>query len=610
MIHPASPRWVWALGLGATAVFLVWSFRIALGLPIDTWDAYDYLVNARYLAGNDLSHLAQAYRTDRAPGISLLIAPFLSVGYQPGQRGLTGLIHLVPWSLGILAILMTWSAVEREAGVTVAFVAAGVLALNPLVLHFLPFIMADIASMAFVLLALRLSERVTSTRRGVDVLALALAVGLALVTKYPMALLGLAIPVANLAWVWTGKDRPASLKSKLLASVDWRLATGLLLGLGLFFAVHALIYSRVVTGDGTWMERLSTGLKTLWGEGGGPGATDPWWELPNAVWWTFGPPVTLLAIAGAGVVIVRDRDRAGWLHLIWALALIASFMVLFGHKESRYVLPALPSIAILAGRGLTVVGRRVALQGVLAAIALIGIAPSALRELQHMGDPLYTRPSLLAWARFALDRAGADRPIIQNPNISPFALYAKDPVVFANDEFWHYHHINHGGLEWFFDRRLQALQVGQGPPSVSVQNPWIRASVPAEWLQSLGEDALWLVALPKGGLLLSPPQGWFETSSAAQQPEPPPPFVAIDLTRVSLKPGARSETSAEYSDGKTTVVLNRQADGWRITSPPKDSRWFVGVAEQAPRRWTEPSPDLPPSLDGLWSERQVFPVRP
>lgn len=610
MINPPPPRWVWPLGLGVTALYLLWSCSLALGLPIDTWDAYDYLVNARYLAGNDLSHLAQAYRTDRPPGISLLVAPLLSLGYHPGQRGLAGLIHLVPWSLGVLALVMTWRAVEREAGVCIAFVAAALLGLNPLVLHYLPFIMADIASMAFVLLSLRLSERVTSTRRGIDVLALALAVGLAMLTKYPMALLGLAIPVANLAWAWTGKNRPASVKSKLLASIDWRLAAGLLLGLGLFFAVHALIYSRVVTGDGPWFDRLSAGLKAAWAGGGGPGATDPWWELPNAVWWTFGPPVTLLAVAGAGVVIVRDRDRAGWLHLIWALASMALFIVVIGHKESRYVLPALPSIAILAARGITVVGRRRILRAVLAAIALAGIAPSAFRELQRMRDPLYTRPSLLAWARFALDRAGTDRPIIQNPNISPFALYAKDPVVFANDEFWHYHHINHAGLEWFFDRRLLAFQVGQGPPSVSVQSPWIHASVPAEWFQSLGEDALWLVALPKGGLLLSPPQGWFETASAAQQPEPPPPFVAIDLSHVSLKPGTRSETAAEYSDGRTTIGLSRHADGWRITSAPKDSRWFVGVAEQAPRRWTEPSPELPPSLDGLWSERQVFPVRP
>lgn len=607
---PTTPRWVWALGLGATALYGLWSFWLALGLPIDTWDAYDYLINARYLAGNDLSHLAQAYRTDRPPGISLLVAPLLAVGYRPGQRGLASLIHLIPWSLGALTLVVLWRQVKREAGVGLAFVTAAWLALNPLVLHYLPFVMADVASMAFGLLALHFAERVTTTRRPRDVLLLALTVGVAMLTKYPMALLGLSIPLANLAWTWTGKERPPSLKARLLGSIDWRLAAGLLLGLGLFFAVHALIYSRVVPGDGSWVDRLVAGLKTAWAGGGGPGATDPWWELPNAVWWTFGPPVCLLAIVGAGVVVARDRDRSGWLHLVWALASMGLFIFVIGHKESRYVLPALPSIALLAGRGLSLLRARPHVQGVVAAVAMVGLAPGAFHELRRMGDPLYTRPSLLAWARFALDRAGADRPIIQHPNISPFALYPKDPVVFANDEFWHYHHLNHAGLEWFFDRRLLAFQVGQGPPGVQVQSPWIRASVPGEWLQTLGEDALWLVALPKGGLLLSPPQGWFETSSAAQQPEPPPPFVAIDLTHVSLKPGARTETSAEYSDGRTTIVLAHQPDGWRITTAPKDSRWFVGLAEQQPRRWAEPAQELPSALDGVWSERQVFPVRP
>lgn len=605
-----TPKWLWLFGAAASAAYLGWSFWLALGLPLDTWDAYDYLINARHLAGNDLSHLAQAYRTDRPPGISLLVAPLLALGYRPGQHGLAGLIHLVPWSLGVLALGLTFRAVEREGGAGRAFVAAALLALNPLVVHYLPFLMADVAAMTFGLLALRLSERLTSTRRGVDVLFLALAVGAAMVTKYPMALLGLAIPLANLAWVWTGKGRPQTLKARLVGSVDPRLAGGLLLGLGLFFAVHAVIYSRVVTGEGPWTARLLAGLKTAWAGGGGPGATDPWWELPHAVLWTFGPPAVLLALVGAVVVVVKDRDRAGWLHLVWAIASMALFVFVIGHKESRYVIPALPSIAILAGRGLGALGRRRWLEAVATAAVLAGLAPGAVRELQRMMDPLYTRPSLLAWARFALERAGSERPIVQHPNIAPFALYAKDPVVFPNDEFWHYHHINHAGLEWFFDRRLLAVQVRHGPPSVNVASPWIHASVPPDWLQRLGEDAVWLVALPKGGLLLSPPQGWYETASAAQQPEPPPPFVALDLRHVTLRPTTQTETSAELSDGETTIKLTRQADGWRITTAPPQSRWFEGLAVQAPRRWAEPAPELPTSLDGLWADRREFPIRP
>jgi hypothetical protein len=604
-----TPRWIRLTGAVAAGGFAAWSFWVALFLPLDSWDAYDYLVNARLIAGHDLTHLAQTYRTDRPPGISLLVAPLLALGYQPGQRGLAGLVHLVPWSLGLGALALTWHLVRQRSGEALAFLAAAFVALNAIVLHALPFIMADVASMAFGLASLWLAEQVVTRRDWRLVAALALSVGLAMACKYPMGLLGLAVPVANLAWAWTGRDRPATVKEKLLTSVHGRLALGLVAGLALFFAVHALIYSRIVPGPGAWSERMLAGLKTAWAGGGGPGNTDPWWELPHAIWWTFGPPVSLLAVLGAGVVVVRDRDRAGWLHVVWALSMMGLFIFVIGHKESRYVMPALPSIAILAARGLALFEARPKVLAGLAAVALAGLAPSAFAELRRMSDPLYTRPSMLAWARYALDHAG-ERPIIQHPNISPFALYPKDPVVFPNDEYWHYHHINHGGLEWFFDRRLLAFQVQPGPPGVTVQSPWIHARVPPEWLQQLGDDAVWLAALPKGGILLSPPQGWFETASAAQQPEPPPPFVALDLGRVTLTRRAASETSAEYSDGATTLTLTRQADGWRLTNAPPESRWYIGVADGAPRRWTEPAPDLPNALDGLWSTRHVFPVRP
>lgn len=612
-----TPRWVWRAGLGATALFAGWSFWLALFLPLDSWDAYDYLVNARLIAGHDLTRLAQTYRTDRPPGISMLVAPLLALGYRPGQRGLAGLVHLVPWSLGLGSLALLWLMVKRHSGVALAFLAAAFVALNPLVLHALPFIMADIASMAFGLLTLWLAEQVLVSKDWRLVVALALTVGMAMLCKYPMALLGLAVPLANLLWAFVGRDRPSTVKEKLFTSVHGRLALGLVAGLAIFFAIHALIYSRIVPGDGAWADRMTAGLKTAWAGGGGAGNTDPWWELPHAILWTFGPPIVALAGLGAGAVIVRDRDRAGFFHLVWVLSLLGLFIFVIGHKESRYVMPALPSIAFLAARGLALFTSRPGVQAALASVAMLGLAPPAVAEFGRMSDPLYTRPSMLAWARYALDHSTADasmaageRPIIQHPNIAPFALYPKNPVVFPMDEYWHYHHINHGGLEWFFDRRLLAFQVQQGPAGVQVQSPWIHATVPPEWLQQLGDDAVWLAALPNGGLLLSPPQGWFETASAAQQPEPPPPFVALDLTRVTLKQTKATDTTAEYSNGKFTLTIARSADGWRMVSPPPDSRWFVGVAEQAPRRWVEPASDLPASLDGLWSTRQIFPVRP
>ena len=94
-------------------------------------------------------------------------------------------------------------------------------------------------------------------------------------TGLAATLLGLAVPVANLLWAFVGRERPSTLKEKLLTSLHGRLALGLVAGLALFFAVHALIYSRIVPGDGAWTERMTAGLNTAWAGGGGAGNTDP-----------------------------------------------------------------------------------------------------------------------------------------------------------------------------------------------------------------------------------------------------------------------------------------------------------------------------------------------
>ena len=138
--------------------------------------------------------------------------------------------------------------------------------------------------------------------------------------------------------------------------------------------------------------------------------------------------------------------------------------------------------------------------------------PPAVAELVRMNDPLYRQPSILAWARFALDRAGAQRPILQLPVLPQFALYPKSPVVLPMDEFWHYHHFNEGGLTWFFDRRLQALQVQAGAePTARHESPWFFVTVPQAWLDAVGEDAVWLGGFPDGAVIVSTAQGWFET---------------------------------------------------------------------------------------------------
>ncbi len=600
-------RAAWWVGGLALAAFVGWSFVLALGLPLDSWDAYDYLVNARHLAGHDMARLSQNYRVDRPPGISLLVAPWLAWNYQPGQRGAAGLIHLVPWALGLWALFVLWRELRTSVGVVLAFVGTVILAINPLVLHFLPFVMADVPSMTFSLLTLVFAERVLTTQRGLDSILLAVFVAAAMLSKYPVAALGLAIPLANGAWTLAGRGRPTSIRGVMVSLVQPRLAGPLVVGLGLFLAVEAWVFGRFVPGDGGWWTKLSVGLSSAWGSAGGGtagGETDPRWEIPFALLSLFGAPVVALAVVGV-VRTVGTRDRRALLHAVFTAVMLALFVAVIGHKETRYSFPVLPSLVWLAMYGLAwSPWRPVAL-----AIAVVSLAfalPPALAELDRMNDPLYRRPSILAWARFALERATDRKPVLQLPILPQFALYPKSPVVLPMDEFWHYHHFNEGGLTWFFDRRLQALQVQAGAgPVVRHESPWFYVTIPQAWLDAVGEDAVWLGAFPDGAVLVSTAQGWFETRTAALQPEPPAPFVATDVKHVTLALGEGST----FRGGSFEASASQGAQGWSPPSSPAGFAWFFRDPQGVPRRWSQPLAELPAQLEGLSRETVTFPVR-
>jgi hypothetical protein len=602
-----SERAAWWVGGLALASFVAWSFVLALGLPLDSWDAYDYLVNARHLAGHDMVRLSQNYRVDRPPGISLLVAPLLAWNYQPGQRGAAGLIHLVPWALGLWAVLVVWRELRTSVGVVLAFLGAVLLAFNPLVLHYLPFVMADVPSMTFSLLSLVFAERVLTTQRGLDSVLLAVFVAAAMLSKYPVAALGVAIPLANAAWSLAGRGRPSSVRGVLVSLVQPRLAVPLLVGLGLFLAVEAWVFSRFVPGVIGWWPKLSAGLTSAWGSAGGGsggGETDPRWEIPYALVALFGVPVVGLSLLGV-VRTVATRDRRALFHAAFLGVMLALFVAVIGHKESRYAFPVLPSLVWLAMYGLAWL-RWHLLALAVAVVSLAFVVPPALAELKRMNDPLYQKPSILAWARFALEHAGATRPILQLPVLPQFALYPKSPVVLPMDEFWHYHHFNEGGLTWFFDRRLQALQVQAGAePTVRHESPWFFVTVPQTWLDAVGDDAVWLGAFPDGAVLVSTAQGWFETRTAAAQPEPPAPFVATNVKHVTL---TRREES-RFSGGSLEATATRGEQGWSAPSSPLGFAWFFRDAQGVPHRWTQPLAELPGQLEGLSRETVMFPVR-
>jgi len=134
-------------------------------------------------------------------------------------------------------------------------------------------------------------------------------------------------------------------------------------------------------------------------------------------------------------------------------------------------------------------------------------------------------------------------------------------------------------------------------------------TIPQQWFASAGEDAIWLGAFPKGAVLLSTSQAWFETRTAAQQPEPPLPFVAVDVQHVTLtRSGALGADATFVGEGRTLRV-KRTPEGWLPADSGDGFAWFLREADGTPRRWVAAVSEVPSAVEGLRRETVTFPIR-
>ena len=124
-----------------------------------------------------------------------------------------------------------------------------------------------------------------------------------------------------------------------------------------------------------WIDDQQRQLE-LWQSGWPPavqwiGRTPILWPLRNAVMWGFGWFASAAALAGGYAIARRRVGSPGFARLLPVVLIAAQFVVVARQPNPylRYLLPAYPALAIVAGAGLawllrstdfSVVGRRVA----------------------------------------------------------------------------------------------------------------------------------------------------------------------------------------------------------------------------------------------------------
>ncbi len=434
-----------ALLFGASLVAgLVAHLQVAWQLGADYYDATDYLINARFLAGH-----GSWFEGVRPPLVSLVDLPFFLHGSTRAWRGPHVVATLVSYAaLGGCAVLFARSLSPlRALGATLLF--AG----SRLFVHYAPFVMGDLVGTGCVVLAFALHLRGREHGSPWATVGFALATLAAVAARHPLAILGpfvvgfeifeslrgrsLTSPLGRIRF-WLAASLPIVLfVGGMVALFHWRLGWDIHRGL----AALAEIVTSQAEKSGITSRAAESRLEYL-----------------DAIVAAFRWPLSLLVLAGTFLAVLRGRldDR---LHALWLVANLALFSLVISRRESRYLLPALPSAVVLAVRALTrfeaaltprplAGGWRPRGVAALTAGLWVGVAaplvPGIVTEIDAFRDPVYRDPFALRIA----ERAGA---LTRSPGRllvvgDKYAVHPQRYRFTEGDEYYYFHHI---APRWF-----------------------------------------------------------------------------------------------------------------------------------------------------------------
>ena len=305
----------------AAAAFIVFSAWSIAGHPFAGWDESVYLNNAKWLAGAGAYHELM-----RPPLLAVVLAPFAGLDLAVVRALMAAIFAASAAALFLLA--REWFEKETAA------VAVGVYLLVPAAWRNSALVLTHGLEILFVLLSLWCLSRAKTDKRLAFVSPAFFS--LAFLARYSAAAFAVPFAAAVAAVLWEKKPgQNKGLRKSLLA--------GAALGLFLVGAWAAACFAQ--TGDPLYSfkeafaQPVEYSQETPWQQAlGEAGFSIPWW-LP------------LLAVIGFAAAL-RDGRRGGADKRVlavgfFALAAFAAF-AFYPHKEPRYLLEALPFLAVLA----------------------------------------------------------------------------------------------------------------------------------------------------------------------------------------------------------------------------------------------------------------------
>ena len=310
---------------------------------------------------------------------------------DPSWIILPGRVAMVIFALG--TIWLTWALARRLFGPKAALVAALFLAVNPVYIAWSQIIRSDMMACFFMLLCLHSTVAIAQTGKWRDYRFAALWLGLAIATKWPFALSGVAICTATVFAIRAGVLPPRTAAIRL--GVCGAAAIGVLLLVSPYLLLDYPTVLRNLQGEGQ-AHHLGANGGSFWF---------------NFLWYLGGPLRTGLGVAGLALVAFGAVQLR---HQRLALAVLApvavAFFILFCSQRliwERWALPLMPLGAVIAAWGFVRLAellyrpgrtnwvRPIPAAALLAAVTLLGAR--ALADGRARMDDTRQRATVWAW---------------------------------------------------------------------------------------------------------------------------------------------------------------------------------------------------------------------
>jgi 4-amino-4-deoxy-L-arabinose transferase-like glycosyltransferase len=252
--------------------------------------------------------------------------------------------RLISVAYGVGCIVATWLLARRIVGNGGAVLATMLLPATAIVVGYGQLVRTDLAGLFFALIAVWLSVRAMEGDRSRDWVVAAVAIGLAIASRYFYAVL--VVPYVVAAWFWLpagdrGRRWPVPLFALLAAPVAFVIVSPFVV-LDLHSALAQIFFE---AGDGVH-----------------PGA-DGLSPIGNLLWYvgqvipaTCSPIILVLAIAGL-VVALRSNTRATVVVVAFGVAYLVGISASPLHWD-RYVIPLVPVIGIFVAAALLAISDR------------------------------------------------------------------------------------------------------------------------------------------------------------------------------------------------------------------------------------------------------------